>query len=59
MAQPAWLKKYLVMKPDVSKIYEDLEVWHNHCRMEMIKYDPRDLYKSREYKEFAKKANKS
>ena len=54
MSQPVWLKKYLVMKPEVTKIYDDLEEWLNHCRWEMIKFDPKDLYRSKEYKEFAK-----
>lgn len=53
MAQ-AWLKKYLRMKPEVKKIFEDLEEWHDHCRWEMIRFEPRDLYRSREYKIFAK-----
>jgi hypothetical protein len=54
MSNPVWLKKYLTMKPEVKKIFNDLEEWHNHCRMNMTKFDPKDLYKSREYKEFAK-----
>lgn len=60
MAKANWLKKYLVMKPEVTKIFDDLEEWHNHCRMELINYNPRDLYKSKEYKEFVrtKKAKK-
>jgi hypothetical protein len=58
MAQE-WLKKYLRMKPEVKKIFEDLEEWHDHCRWALIRFEPRDLYRSREYKEFArsKKAN--
>jgi len=54
MSQPVWLKKYLRMKPEVTKIYDDLEEWLNHCRWEMIKFDPKDLYRSKEYKEFVK-----
>jgi hypothetical protein len=52
MSQPKWLEKYLNMKPEVSKIFDDLEAWHDHCRFEMIKFDPADLYRSREYKEW-------
>jgi hypothetical protein len=55
MAQPAWLKKYLTMKPEVVKIFDDLETWHDHCRMEMIDFKPEDLYKSNEYKEWSRK----
>jgi hypothetical protein len=54
MAQPAWLKKYLVMKPEVTKIFNDLEEWHDHCRMELIGFNPKDLYKSKAYKEFVR-----
>jgi hypothetical protein len=42
------------MKPEVTKIYEDLDEWLDHCRWEMIKFDPKDLYRSKEYKEFVK-----
>jgi hypothetical protein len=52
MSQPKWLEKYLTMKPEVSKIFDDLEAWHDHCRFEMINFNPADLYRSREYKEW-------
>ena len=52
MAQPKWLDKYLVMKPEVNKIFDDLEAWHDHCRFEMINFNPADRYKSKEYKDF-------
>jgi hypothetical protein len=52
MAQPKWLDKYLVTKPEVKKIFSDLEQWHDHCRFEMIGYNPADLYKSKEYKDW-------
>jgi len=52
MAQPKWLNKYLVMKPDVIRIYNDLETWHNHCRIELIDFNPADLYKSKAYKDW-------
>ncbi len=51
-SQPVWLKKYLRMSPEVSKIYNDLDAWLNYCRFNMIKYDEADLYKSPEYKEW-------
>lgn len=50
--QPVWLKKYLRMSPEVTKIYNDLEAWLNYCRFNMIKYDEADLYKSPEYREW-------
>ena len=52
MSQPKWVNKYLVMKPEVSKIFDDLEVWHDYCRFEMINFDPKDLYRSKEYKDW-------
>ncbi len=54
MSVPAYIQKTLVMKPEVTKIFEDLEKWHDHCRFEMINFDPKDLYRSREYKEWAR-----
>jgi hypothetical protein len=40
------------MKPEVKKIFEDLETWHDHCRFNLIDYNPADLYKSKSYKDF-------
>ena len=50
MAQPAYITKTLRMKPEVNKIFDDLDAWLDHCKMEMINYDPKDLYRSPEYK---------
>lgn len=55
MAHPAWLNKYLTMKPEVKQIFNDLEAWHNYCRFNLIKYDPSDLYKSQEYRAWQEK----
>ncbi len=52
MSQPKWLNKYLVMKPEVKKIFDDLDTWHDHCRFEMINFDPKDLYRSKAYKDW-------
>jgi|688.fasta_scaffold1319205_2 hypothetical protein len=43
MAQ-AWLKKYLVMKPEVTKIFNDLDSYLNFCRFELLPYNEADLY---------------
>ena len=40
------------MKPEVSKLFSDLEAWHDHCRLEMINFDAKDLYRSKEYKDW-------
>lgn len=45
------------MKPEVTKIFDDLEAWLDHCRFNLLKYDPADLYKSHEWREFAGKTN--
>jgi hypothetical protein len=58
MAQPKWLDKYLTMKPEVSKIFDDLEAWHDHCRFEMIDFNPADLYKSKAYRDFQYRSGK-
>ena len=42
------------MKPEVSKIFDDLEAWLDHCRFNLLKYDEKDLYKSPEYKAWAR-----
>jgi len=54
MALSASVQKTLRMKPEVSKIFDDLEAWHDYCRMELIAFNPAHLYKSREYKEWSK-----
>jgi hypothetical protein len=46
------------MKPEVTKIFDDLEAWLDHCRFNLLKYDERDLYKSPEYKAWAKEKGK-
>jgi hypothetical protein len=50
MAQPKWLSKYLVMKPEVNKIFTDLDAWHDHCRFELMEFNPSHLYRSDAYK---------
>lgn len=47
MANPAWLKKYLRIKPEVNQIYEDLEKYHDWVRLQYpaIPFNPSDLYK--------------
>jgi len=59
MAQPAYIQKTLRMKPEVEKIFDDLDAWLDHCRFNLLNYDPRDLYRSKEYKEFARGQNYS
>ena len=39
MAQPKYIQKTLFMKPEVSKIFDDLEAWLDHCRFGTLEYD--------------------
>lgn len=57
MGQPKYIEKYLKMKPEVSKIFEDLEAYKDYCRFNMLKYDERDLYRSDQYRKFEKHRN--
>ena len=52
MAQPAYIQKALRMKPEVSKVFDDLDAWLDHCRFNLLPYNPADLYKSQEYRNF-------
>jgi len=47
------------MKPEVSRIFDDLEAWLDHCRFNLLKFDPADLYKSKEWRDFAGKGNRT
>jgi len=51
MAQE-WLKKYLRIKPEVHRIYEDLEQYHDYCRINLLNFNEADLYKSEQYRKF-------
>lgn len=44
MAQPAWLNKYLTMKPDVEKVFDDLDAYLDFCRFELRDFNPAHLY---------------
>jgi hypothetical protein len=57
MAQPKWLEKYLRLKPEVNKIFDDLEGYKDYCKLNMLKFDERDLYRSDQYRKFDKHRN--
>ena len=44
MAQPAWLSKYLTMKPEVTKVFDDLDRYLDFCRFELRDFNPTHLY---------------
>ena len=52
MALPKNIQKTLILKPEVAKIFDDLEAWLDHCRFNLLPYDEKDLYRSQEYKNF-------
>jgi hypothetical protein len=56
MSQPAWLNKYLHMKPEVKDIFEDLENFYQFCRDYGYEFDESHLYHERRpaYAEFVK-----
>jgi hypothetical protein len=52
MAQPAYIQKTLRMKPEVTRIFDDLDRWLDHCRMNLLPFNPADMYKSPDYRRF-------
>lgn len=40
------------MKPEVVKIFEELEEYHDYCRFELCKFDQADLFKSKQWQRF-------
>ena len=52
MAQPHYIQKTLKMKPEVTRIFNDLDAWLDHCRFNLIPFNPADLYRSQEYRSF-------
>jgi len=52
MAQPAYITKTLKMKPEVTKIFDDLDAWLDHCRFNLLPFRPSDMYKSFDYRNF-------
>ena len=63
MALPAYLNKYLRIKPEVKQIFDDLDEYHDFCRMQYpaVKFDEADLYKNSSpiWQRFMKHRNKS
>ena len=37
--------KYFENRPDVVKVWEDLEAYHDWCRFELCDFNPADLYR--------------
>lgn len=39
-----WLKKYLTMRPEVTRIFNDLDEYLEFCKDQGYVYDPAHLY---------------
>ena len=52
---PGYVQKTLRMKPEVEKIFDDLEAWLDYCRFNMLPFNPADMYRSQEYRYFSRK----
>lgn len=52
MAQPNYIQKTLKMKPEVTRIFDDLDAWLDHCRFNLLPFEPKDLYRSDAYRNF-------
>ena len=35
---------YFETRPDIVKIFDDLEKFHDYCRFEMVEFNPSNLY---------------
>ena len=55
-----WLTKYLVMKPEVKKIFNDLDNFRDFCRFEMLPFNEASLYnrESKEWRLYERNLNK-
>jgi hypothetical protein len=47
-----WLTKHFRMKPEVNKIFDDIDAYRDYCRKYMLKFDEKDLYKTDQYRKF-------
>ena len=52
MAQPHYIQKTLRMKPEVTRIFDDLDNWLDYCRFNLIAINPSDMYRSNDYRRF-------
>lgn len=54
MSNARWIKKHLVLKPEVERIFQDLEQYQKFCVERGRKFDEAELYdnRSRNYQDF-------
>mgnify|MGYP003352906071 CR=1 FL=1 len=43
---------YFENRPDIVRIFDDLDNWLDYCRFNLIAFDPSDMYRSQEYRNF-------
>jgi hypothetical protein len=36
---------YFENRPDVVRVFDDLEAYHDYCRIELCEFNPADLYR--------------
>ena len=41
--------RYFENRPDVVKVWEDLEAYHDWCRFQLCDFNPADLYRRDSY----------
>ena len=49
MAKNYKTQSYFADRPDVVRIFDDLEAFHNFCRMEMLDFNEAHLYNHSSY----------
>jgi hypothetical protein len=54
MANARWIRKHLSFKPDVKRIFDDLDMYREFCVSQGRKFDEAELYndRSRNYQDF-------
>jgi hypothetical protein len=54
MSLPNYIQKTLRMKPEVDRIFNDLDQWLDYCRFNLLPFNPADLYRSKDYKNWVR-----
>lgn len=49
---PAYVQKTLRMKPETEKVFDDLDKWLDYCRFNLLPFNPADMYRSQDYRNF-------
>lgn len=54
MATASWIKKHLTLKPEVKRVFDDLDLYRTFCVEQGRRFNESDLYneRSRIYQEF-------